>query len=388
MAGTVFRSVRGRSKRRPRLETLEGRQLMSLASEISGTVNTTTRNAQFGSVNASSANGSSVVVWVDTFSATDHDILAQRLNSAGQKVGPEIVVVNTPFNERTPSVGMDKNGDFVVSWVQDGPGSDSNVLAQRFSPSGARVGGTVGVGVGTFREHDPSVAMDDRGDFVVAYTRDTNNNHPDVFAKRYDSANNLLGTTNLAISGLTEDDASVAMTPDGRFDVAFEVASSVNNHDILVNRYTAAGAILSSQVVAATSATETNPSVSMDNAGNAVIAWQTTTNGNADISARRLSASGFFGLTKAITADSLSETRPKVALARTGGAYVVVYNGAVSTGTHALVAEVSATDKVTFHDAGNRIDPSVSINGSGQYLISYTSNDNGDLNIRRRLGHL
>ena len=245
---------------------------MSLASEISGTVNATTRNAQFGSVNASSASGSSVVVWVDSFSATDHDILAQRLNAAGQKVGPEIVVANTPFNERTPSVAMDKNGDFVVSWVQDGPGSDSNVLAQRFNPSGARVGRTVGVGVGAFREHDPSVGMDDRGDFVVAYTRDTNNNHPDVFAKRYDAANNLLGTTSLAISGLTEDDASVAMTPDGRFDVAFEAGFSVNNRDILVNRYAASGGLLSSQVVAATSSTETNPSVSMDNAGNAVIA--------------------------------------------------------------------------------------------------------------------
>ena len=39
-------------------------------------------------------------------------------------------------------------------------------------------------------------------------------------------------------------------------------------------------------------------------------------------------------------------------------------------------------------DAGNRADPSVSINGSGQYIVSYTSNDNGDLNIRGRIGHL
>jgi hypothetical protein len=30
----------------------------------------------------------------------------------------------------------------------------------------------------------------------------------------------------------------------------------------------------------------------------------------------------------------------------------------------------------------------VSINGSGLYVVTYTSNDNGDLNIRRRIGHL
>src|SRR4051812_8059359 len=48
-------------KRRPSLEALEGRQLMSLG--VESLVNTTTRNAQFESDNASSANGTSVVVW-------------------------------------------------------------------------------------------------------------------------------------------------------------------------------------------------------------------------------------------------------------------------------------------------------------------------------------
>jgi hypothetical protein len=57
-------------------------------------------------------------------------------------------------------------------------------------------------------------------------------------------------------------------------------------------------------------------------------------------------------------------------------------------GAHALVAEVTANDKATILDAGNRADPSVSINGSGLYVVTYTSNDNGDLNIRRRIGHL
>lgn len=50
--------------------------------------------------------------------------------------------------------------------------------------------------------------MDDRGDCVVAYTGDMNNNHTDVFGKRYDAANNLLATTSLAISGLAEDGPS------------------------------------------------------------------------------------------------------------------------------------------------------------------------------------
>ena len=34
------------------LEALEGRQLLSLGSEFAGTINTTTRNGQFGAANA------------------------------------------------------------------------------------------------------------------------------------------------------------------------------------------------------------------------------------------------------------------------------------------------------------------------------------------------
>src|SRR5437763_16694947 len=79
-------------KRRPSVEALEGRQLMSIGPEFIAPINTTTRNAQFHSDNASASGGSSVVVWTDTFSSSDHDIRAQRFNSFGGKTGPEIVV--------------------------------------------------------------------------------------------------------------------------------------------------------------------------------------------------------------------------------------------------------------------------------------------------------
>ena len=77
-----------------------------------------------------------------------------------------------------------------------------------------------------------------------------------------------------------------------------------------------------------------------------------------------------------------------MAIKPSGGAYVVTYDGTVSSGAAALVAEVSSSDKVTTLDAGARSNPVVSINGANQYLVTYTSNDGGDLNIRRRIGHL
>jgi hypothetical protein len=69
-----------RHRRRPFLESLEGRQLMSLGAEMIGPVNTTTRGAQSDSDNATNAGGESVVVWTDPYSATDLDLRAQRYN--------------------------------------------------------------------------------------------------------------------------------------------------------------------------------------------------------------------------------------------------------------------------------------------------------------------
>ena len=208
-------------KRRPSLETLEGRQLMSLGAEFISPINTTTRNFQYESDNATSADGSSVVVWTDQFSSTDLDIRAQRYNSFGGKLGPEIIVAYTGLSEYAPSVAIDDQGQFVVSYTQ-AVGGDTNILAQRFDSNGNALGAPIQVGAGTFAESDSDVAMDRYGNFVVSYTRNTNNNNPDIFAKQYNSNGQLLNVVNVATSSVAEYHSSVAMTPDGRFDVAWE----------------------------------------------------------------------------------------------------------------------------------------------------------------------
>jgi len=135
-------------KRNPAIETLEGRQLMSLGAEFG--ISVPTPAAQVQSANASSTNGSSVVVWTD-FSHGDAQISGQLFNSQGGKVGPVMDLASAAgLYEEQPSVAMDAHGDFVVSWTQFFPNGHSNVLAQKFNAAGATVGGVVPVGVGTF----------------------------------------------------------------------------------------------------------------------------------------------------------------------------------------------------------------------------------------------
>ena len=380
-----------RTRRRlPSLEALEGRQLMSLGSEFLTPVNTTTRNAQFDSDNASSANGSSVAVWTDTFNAFDHDIRAQRFNAAGGKVGPEILVAGSshrrPHARRGHGQPWRLRGDLGLTL----PSGDTNVVAQRFNASGVPLGGVVQVGVGTFKEHDPDVAMDAQGDFVVSYTRDTNNNNPDVFAKRYNASGQLLDVVNVATSAKAETPSSVAMTPDGRFDVAWEDALSTDNHDIKLNRYSTSGGLLGANTIASSTAFDSLPSVAMDNSGNAVVAWQQGF--LSDIKARRVSSNGIMCAEINIANNGQAvERHASVALAQSGGRFVVAYDSAVIfTSTRTMVAEVAATNVVTTFDAGVRYNPAISIRGAGNYLVTYNSNDGppDGVNVRGRRGHL
>jgi hypothetical protein len=377
-----------RNHRRLGLETFERRELMSLGSEIASTVNTTTRNAQFNSANASSSNGSSVAVWVDTFSSTDHDIRAQRFDAAGNKTGSEIVVSFSALDEGQPSVAMDSQGNFVVAWRQTQTNGDTNVVARRFNSAGQVVGSVVPVGVGTFKEHDPSVGMDNLGNFIVAYTRDTNNNNPDVFAKKYNSSNVLTNVVSVDTDPNIADHAKIAVTPEGRFDIAYEHAFDPIDHNIELKQFTASGAFAWLREMANSTTDETHPAVSVDNSGNAVVVWQNANGNNTDVLYSRADASGNLGPIHIVEASSLNEGSPSVAMKRTGGSFVVTYNQSSSTSTHARVAEVSASDNVTRFDAGIRSNPVVSINRAGKYLVTYTSNDSGDLNIRRRIGTL
>jgi hypothetical protein len=266
-----------------------------------------------------------VVVWTDTFSSSDHDIRAQRFNSFGGRIGPEIVVSFSSLDEGSPAVAMDAAGEFVVTWVQTQPGGDTNVVARRFDPNGNAVGGVIPVGVGTFREHDPDVAMDLAGDFVVSYTRDTNNNNPDVFAKQYNHSGQLLNVVNVAIRPWAEDKSRVAMTQDGRFVVAYQETPFLPDlHEISLNAYSASGHLTTSITNVSghqignskVHFDDTTPSIAVDNSGAMALAWER----NGDIYARRIFVGGEIGALLQLTKTANEEVLPSVAL-KPGGAF-------------------------------------------------------------------
>jgi hypothetical protein len=361
---------------RPCVEGLENRVALSLGSEFAVAA---TSQSEFASVSAGSPNGMSVVVWQQNV-GDKYPLVFQRYNASGNRVGGPTYVDGLTSTDGRPAVAMDGSGNFVVTWnrrYNTSTGYDLNVLAARFNSSGQRLGGNVWVATDpSKKEYEPSVACDLNGNFVVSYTVDYTPSDKDVMAKMFTSQGTSTRLIIVAGSLKNEWQSSVARGPLGRFSIGYTIDYNGTDRDVSLKRYTATGNLESSFTIAAGATEERDPTVSMDNYGNAVIAWSAMVDGDHDIFARRVSSGLVMGSRITIRNNAEDERLPHVALNRTNGSFVVAFQLDGVTGARIGVDEVSASDSVRTRNTTSteRSAPMVSVSGTSRYLVTYTHN--------------
>ncbi len=76
---------------------------------------------QLTPVVAALPDGNALVVWSSGGQTGSMlDVLAQRFSPSGEKIGPEILVnQTTPYNQRNPAVATLPNGNFIVVWISE-----------------------------------------------------------------------------------------------------------------------------------------------------------------------------------------------------------------------------------------------------------------------------
>lgn len=161
-------------------------------------INAYTTGAQLTPRVAADGAGNVVVIWQDdSRDGSDSGIFGRRYDAMGNPLGGEFQVnSHTTGPQRNASVASDSAGNFVVVWrsdVQDGSGR--GVFGQRFDAAGGRLGSEFQVN--SFTTGDQSragLALDDIGNFVVAWTSDLQDGSDNgVFGQRYDTVGNPVG---------------------------------------------------------------------------------------------------------------------------------------------------------------------------------------------------
>jgi len=139
---------------------------------------------QYRPVLAMNDSGLFVVAWDDGTT-----VYARRFLDDGTAADDEFVVNTYASNSQNyPSVAIDAVGNFVIAWRSYGQdGSNWGVYAQRYAANGTPLGNEFGVNTYTNSEQrDPSVAMDADGNFVVTWhSYGQDGDRWGIFAERY-----------------------------------------------------------------------------------------------------------------------------------------------------------------------------------------------------------
>lgn len=246
-------------------------------------VNTATAGDQKASDIVIDKNGDFVIVWTEYYTDRDGDgsgIFAQRFSADGVKVGNEFQVNTTGTNEqRSPDMAISESGDFVVTWTSYVDNSRlTDVFAQRFNNSGEKVGTEFLVNQTTTRYQSfSSVAMDLEGNFVVTWGSDFGSTR-NILSRRFDSNGIALSdefqvnTTTMNISS----GSSIAMDDDGDFVVAWQqYGLDGDAAGIFAQRFNREGTKQGTEflVNSTTIFFQVGPVVALDSDGDFIIGW-------------------------------------------------------------------------------------------------------------------
>lgn len=273
----------------------------ALGSEL--IVNTTTTDNQTDPSVAIDGDGNFVITWLsDGLGFNGKDIYGQRFNSSGQLLGPEFRVnLSTEQDQTNPDVAMDAVGNFVVVYDSESQFQNSNtigqdfdgkgVFGQRFNASGALVGSEFRINTTTKDDQfAPVVSMNSIGEFVAVWTSSRQDGSGSgLFGQRYNSAGNPIGIefqVNTETRG-EQINPSVAIDESGNFVVAWQSESrdskDKDGYGIYAKRYSSNGSPTTKDILvnSTTRGDQVDPSVAIDAAGNFTIAWASE-NGDGD----------------------------------------------------------------------------------------------------------
>jgi hypothetical protein len=266
-------------------------------------INTTTNNSQAFPAVAMDDDGDFVAVWVSYYQDGDgYGVYARRYDSAGEPLGSEFQVnTYTTHNQENPAVAMNSTGDFVITWSRE-DGDYDGIFGQRFYSDGTTNGNEFQVNTMTSQYQIlSSVAMDNNGDFVIAWNSYVTGGYGwEIYARRYDPAGTPSGTeflVNTYTSG-SQSGPSVAMNAGGDFVIAWDsYLQDGSSSGIFGQRFNNDGTTNGNefQVNTFTENNQFHASAAMDNAGDFVISWTGPDGYSQGIFARRYYNGGITG---------------------------------------------------------------------------------------------
>jgi hypothetical protein len=257
---------------------------------------------------SAAANGDFVIAWMDLSNINEDEvnIYAQRFLYNGTPVGSNFKVNNMQWAVY-PSVSAGNTGNFVITWSVPGDAvcNGWDIYAQRYASDGSPMGSNLKVNsIEGICNEKPSVVMDQNGKFVITWAG-WGDDYRNIYAQRYSSDGEPLGSNFIvndepgfiwgSYSGTTP--TTIAMDSSGNFVIAWAGNRGCESWgaDIYAQSFSNDGVSLGNNIKVNddnVTCSQYFSSVSMDKDGNFVIAWNDSRNNDLDIYAQCFTKEG------------------------------------------------------------------------------------------------
>ena len=190
--------------------------------------------------------GNFIVVWDSENPTTKSDIFYQLFNSSQEIIGSEIQVNTITSNEQErPSAAMNSGGDFIIAWASHSGDMNSIFdIKARLYKNNNPVGDEFLVNTTTqFSQTKPQVAINNKGEFVIAWESWTENSDRDVYMQMFDANGNKVGLESKVNKNTvySQSRPDVAFLENGNFVVSWEswkqIATASRGYDIFASIY-------------------------------------------------------------------------------------------------------------------------------------------------------
>jgi Ca2+-binding RTX toxin-like protein len=359
-------------------------QHFTVSGEPSGTefqVNTITLGDQQNPAVRCLDDGGYVITW--NSSSPDGNqigIYSQRFSKANARVGGETLVsTNSAGGNIHSSLIALTDGSQIVAWQSDAQdGAGFGVCFQRYALDGTASGAVTRINTTTAgSQHDVHLAALPDGGFVASWT--SLNAQSDVLAQRFSANGVRVGEETKASStpGANTSDSAITALPDGGYLVFWQSATGgAASAEIHAQRYGASGAAIDAEFLIAADASQglQAPSASPLADGGFVVTWTSgATGNNQSVMTREFHPES--AILQLPGNDTLTST-PRIA-PLSNGSYVVIWESGVSDDSTGTGVDIYAQ---RFDAYGEKINGAVRVNTTtekDQYDSSITGLPDG-----------
>ena len=332
--------------------------------------------------------GGYVISWsgFDNADAESNDIYVQGFNALNQPVGSvQRLAGMVGAADVNCQIKALPDGGYLVTWMGfTNDGEDFDIFVQRFDNTSTPVGTVQRLsGMGGKADHSPVIAVLSDGAYVLSWMGDTNDQTWDIFVQRFDSSNNLVGSTQrLAGVHQSDEQPQISALSNGSYVVSWTSISYGNEAEISIQKYDANNVPAGSahSLSGGVGSNNNTSKISGLSDGGYVVAWQG--GGGVDplnyVYLQRYDQNNqAVGVTRKFSGMYLQPSDAPLVTALPDGGYVLGWKGKTSDGQDydIFVQQFDAQDRIVDGQALNLI-----VDHSGPLLVSGNPLDNA-LNV-------